>query len=76
MGGPMRIELTGDEALVLFELLSRYYSSDSLSIEDQAERRTLWNLHCQLEKQLVEPFQPDYGALLRQARDRLRDTTD
>lgn len=69
----MPIELTGDEALVLFELLSRYSDSNSLVIEDQAEQRALWNLLSVLEKQLAEPLRPEYRELLQRARDRLRD---
>ncbi len=73
MGQKVRIELTGDEALVLFELLSRYSDSEALAIEDQAEQRVLWNLLCELEKVLVEPLRPEYAELLRRARERLRD---
>lgn len=69
----MPIELTGDEALVLFEFLSRYSDSNSLVIEDQAEQRALWNLLSVLEKQLAEPLRPEYRELLQRARDRLRD---
>lgn len=76
MGDSVRLELTADEALVLFEFLSRYSDSNILAIEDQAEQRALWNLLCLLEKQLVEPFRPDYSQLLQQARDRLRDPVD
>jgi hypothetical protein len=28
---------------------------------------TLWNLTCLLERELVEPFSPDYGNLIEQA---------
>jgi hypothetical protein len=76
MGEPVTIELTGDEALVLFEFLSRFSDTDTLSLEDQAEARALWNLLCLLQKQLVEPFRPNYQELLRQARDRLRDPAE
>ena len=68
-----QLELSGDEALVLFEFVSRFSESDRLSIADQAEARALWNLCCLLQKQLVEPFSPDYTLLLQRARDRLRD---
>lgn len=71
MGDPVRLELTADEALVLFEFLSRYSDSNSLSLVDQAEQRALWNLCCLLESQLVEPFRSDYDALVSAARDRL-----
>jgi hypothetical protein len=40
-----------DEALVLFEFLSRFSDTDELRVEDQAEQRALSNLCCLLEKQ-------------------------
>ena len=69
----VRIELTSDEALVLFEFLRRFTDSDVLATEDQAEQRVLWNLCCVLEKVLVEPFSANYPDLLAEARNRLRD---
>ncbi|RYD86969.1 MAG: hypothetical protein EOP50_21560 [Sphingobacteriales bacterium] len=69
----MRIELSGDEALVLFECLSRFKENGSLSIANQAEERAFWNIAALLEKQLVEPFSENYIELVAQARERLRD---
>jgi hypothetical protein len=66
-------ELTDNEALVIFEFLSRFSETSKLDIIDQAESRALWNLRAVLEKQLVEPFMPNYLELLRRARDELRD---
>jgi hypothetical protein len=37
----IRIELSTDEALVLFEFLHRYGDSDTLEVADQAEQRVL-----------------------------------
>ena len=76
MGKPVQFELTADEALVLFDLLSRYCDTDVLAVEDQAEQRALWNLLGLFEKQLVEPFRLDYGELLATARERLRDVVE
>lgn len=70
------MRLGGDEALVLFEWLTR---TDRLTndfgdlVEDQAEQRALWNLTCLLERELVEPLSPVYQELVGRARDRLRD---
>jgi len=66
------LRLTKAEALVLFELVSRFSESDVLSIQHRAEAQALWNVCCLLEKQLVEPFMPDYLKLLQAARDELR----
>ena len=68
------IKLTKDEALVLFEFLSRYSDEGKLSIEDQSEQRALWNLTCILEQVLVEPFSENYWSdIISAARERLRD---
>ncbi len=73
----VNLSLTKDEALVLFEFLSRFSESDSkLTIEDQAEERVLWNLCCDLEKILGEPFQENYVELLNHARKKVRDKNE
>lgn len=76
MTSPVQLEVTADEALVLFEFLSRYSDTDALSVDDQAEQRALWNLQCLLEAKLVESFRPDYDQRLAAARDRLRDAAE
>jgi len=68
-----QISLTADEALVLFEFLSRFEKSSELTIVDQAEVWALSNLLGPLQEQLVPPFQQDYVEQLQQARNRLRD---
>jgi hypothetical protein len=68
------IQVSDDEALVLFELLSRYESGNSgrvLAIELASERNALWALCAQLEKQLVAPLAPNYADQLSAARERL-----
>ena len=64
------IELTRPEALVLFELLARWSEQGSIDshLEHQAEQRVLWEIEGTLERMLVEPFMPDYGDRLAQAR--------
>ena len=66
------LQLTNDEALVLFDFVARFSETNVLKLEDRAEAQALWNVCCLLEKQLVEPFQDDYSDRLRAARDRLR----
>ena len=66
------LSLTNAEALVLFEFVSRFSNTDVLEIQDRAEAQALWNVCCLLEKQLVEPFDPNYDALLQAARDEIR----
>ena len=68
------IKLTKDEALVLFEFLSRFNEDDNKEIfQDQAEEKTLWIIEGQLEKILVEPFMPNYQDIIQEARSRIRD---
>jgi hypothetical protein len=63
----INVTMTSDDALVLFEFLSRYDQTGELKLVDDSERQTLWNLLCLLEKRLIAPLQPDYEELLRQA---------
>jgi hypothetical protein len=67
----MNLELTDDEALVLFEWLSRLDESDAAPCEHDAERHVLWALHGQLERTLKEPLQPDYRNLVANARSKV-----
>jgi hypothetical protein len=65
------IRLTIPEAVVLDGLLGRYSETDCLTIEDQAEQRALWNLHCLFERE-GDPSWPT----LEEARAALRDSID
>ena len=59
------------EALVLFEMLANFYRQPVLEIGGPAERLALVRLHGALERTLVEPFMPDYRALIEAARSEL-----
>ena len=72
MSEKVAIELDSAEALVLFELLSAFTDSGQLDMSDEPERVALWNLCALLERTLVEPFDPEYDALLARARESLR----
>lgn len=69
-----RIDLDRYEALVLFELLSRWSTAEPPSapsaacFESGAERAVLDVLLCSLEKQLAAPFGGDYENNLEAAR--------
>ena len=76
MKKPVTVELTGDEALVLFEWIKRFNAQDHNDFEDQAEARVLWDIEAMLEKTLVEPFDPEYDRLLAAARATVRDSVD
>ena len=65
------IELSKSEALVLFELVSRFSNDEKFKIENQAEQQVLWNICCFLERKLAEPFDENYNVLLANARKEL-----
>lgn len=67
----MKIELTNEEALVLFEWLFNNSSHDEL-FQDKAAQYVLWSIECQLEKELSEPHSDHYLAALTEARDTVR----
>lgn len=73
MNETVSITLSHDEALVLFEFLSRFSDEQKLEIKHQAEQRVLWNMLCALEPVLVEPFRSDYLDVLQKARNKVRD---
>ena len=70
----VRITLSENEALVLFDLLSRNPEADSIQISDQAEHHALWNLESMLESQLGSVISDAHALDLSRARAELRDT--
>ena len=72
----VNIELSHDEALVLFEWLSNFNKMGQRQFSDQAEQRVLWDIESRLESELVEPFQLNYGERLEAARAAVRDSNE
>lgn len=73
----VNIELSKEEAIVLFEFLSRFNESDDLSrFKDQSEQRVLWDIECILEKELSEPFRADYQEIVNKAREHVRNKNE
>lgn len=72
----VRIEFSEDEALVLFEWLSRENETRTLALQDQAEERVLWDLLARLEKDLGAPLAPGYEERLASARTAVRDRVE
>ena len=70
------LKLTSEEALVLFDWISRFNEDDKNVFQDQAEQRVLWDIEAILEKQLAEPLDENYNKLLKSARDKVRDQED
>jgi len=67
------VTLSCEQALTLFEFLSRFTEAGELSVEDQAEARVLLDLLADLESVLDEPFRENYTELLSKARSEIRD---
>ena len=71
------IRLDRNEAVVLFELLSRWAAPKNSAtptaecFESTAEGAVLLGLLAELEKQLVAPFKSDYRQILEKARSAL-----
>jgi len=68
------IELSRDEALVLYEWVSHFNKREDVVFDDQAEQRVLWDIEASLESSLDEPFADSYSDLLTAARARVRDS--
>jgi hypothetical protein len=72
----LKIELQGDHALVLYDLIARLNATGKMTFEDQAEQRVLWDLESELERHLTATFATDYDSQVKKARARVRDTEE
>lgn len=70
-----QVSLSENEALLLFELLSRLDEKELVPIEHPSEQHVLWNIEAQLEKQLPMLFAANYKQLVEEARNEV-DSTD
>lgn len=75
MSESVKLELSKEEAIVLFEYLTRNNDAKEFEkfFEDQSEQRVLWDIESMLESILVEPSQSDYLDKLKRAREAVRD---
>lgn len=69
--GHVDLQLTSDEALVLFDVLHRWEGDRRAASDDPGEQAAFDALSCLLESQLVEPFTAAYVAAVHSARARL-----
>jgi len=73
-GQNVTLDLSLDEALVLFDWLTRTSEAgEPVPFADPAEQRVLWNIESSLEAVLVAPLSDDYEAQLEAARSAVRD---
>jgi hypothetical protein len=73
MSEDIKISLTHDEALVLFEFFARFQESDQFALRHNSEFIAFSHIAGQIEETLVEPFKSDYLELLQKAQKRLAD---
>ncbi|MGR5168575.1 hypothetical protein ACPV5L_15360 [Vibrio astriarenae] len=64
----MKLSLSNDEAIVLFELLARFTEDEKLEILDESEAIVLWAIANSLETDLTEPFDSQWHEKLHAAR--------
>lgn len=82
MQDTVEIGLDANEAVVLFELLSRWCDPKTdatpagTCFQSTAECAVLLGLLGHLEKQLAAPFKPDYREIVARARQRLEPLWD
>jgi len=69
----VNLDITNDEAVILWNFLRRYSTDEVLVIEDQAEQRALWNLECFFEKEVGNCYEGDWDISLKKSLDNLRD---
>jgi hypothetical protein len=72
MNKNITITLSHDEALVLFDFFARFCDGDEgFTMRHTAEYLAFMRISAQLDKALVELFQPQYIELLQTARERI-----
>lgn len=73
--GRMWLLLEHEEALVFFDVVSRFVEADgaSLDVADDADRNVLWEMQTTMEPLVAEIFEPDFAGRLEQARVALRE---
>ena len=65
------LNITEDEALVLFEFFHRFDETDKLEFTHPAEYIVLMKIAGQIDKTTPAMFDPNYESLLQNARNRL-----
>ncbi|MCR5886106.1 hypothetical protein LRS03_25935 [Rhizobacter sp. J219] len=71
MSNGININLSDDEALVLFEFFARFHETNLFRMQNNAEFVAFMRISGQLDKALVAPFQPTYQEQIEEARTRL-----
>lgn len=67
----MKIELTNEEALILFHWLNNNERRDEV-FQDKSEQIIMWDIECQLENFLSEPHSDQYLQALKSAQNNIK----
>jgi len=67
----INIQLSEDEALILFEFFSRFKETSKFKLENNAEFIAFSRISGQLAKSLLEPLKPNYKILVENAINRV-----
>lgn len=72
--GKLLLELSKDEALVLFDILARLNEDEGFEklLSDDIERKIFWDMESTLESKLSEPLSSDYNDRLKDAKQKLK----
>jgi hypothetical protein len=65
------LEITEDEAMVLFEFFARFDDTNELQFDHAAEYVALLRLSAQIDKTTPAVFSPDFASQLAAARERI-----
>jgi hypothetical protein len=65
------LQITEDEAIVLFEFFERFGDTAKLEFEHAAEYVAIMRLSGQIDKTTAAMFDPEYARLLSEARKRI-----
>ena len=67
------LQISEDEAIVLFEFFARFDDTDELVFKHPAEYLALMKLSGQIDKTTSAMLKPEYETLLKEAQDRIAD---
>jgi len=73
MASDIELKITKDEALALCDFFARFDQQDDFTLRHTAEYLAFQKIAAQLDRILVEPFDPAYKELVMAAKERLAD---
>ena len=68
----MKITLTKDEAVVLYDMVYKMNRQKKPLFSDSAEQMVLWSLEAILEKELLAPCKKEYSDMVETAKENVR----